>query len=121
MPAGKPDLPQTRPLQSCALPHHRAPAAHRNPSRHPFHRHPHPLRDRPCHSSTNSRLSHLRPSTSVHVRSVAPTPIAAPNPNMSKVTTAPPTQHTMPMPADDGDQYRVLVVAPDSPLPGPPN
>ena len=42
MPAGKPDMHQTRPLESCALPHHRAPAAHRNPSRPPFHRHPHP-------------------------------------------------------------------------------
>ena len=27
---------------------------------------------------------------------------------------------TIPMPADDGDQYRVIVVAPDSPLPGSP-
>ena len=44
-------------------------------------------------------------------------------PDMSKVTTAPPTQHAHQpslCQADDGDQYRVLVVAPDSPLPGSP-
>jgi hypothetical protein len=35
MPAGKPDLHQTRPRQLSALPHHRVPAAHRTPSRHP--------------------------------------------------------------------------------------
>jgi len=33
MPASKPDLHQTRPLQPSPLPHHHAPAAHRNPSR----------------------------------------------------------------------------------------
>jgi len=32
MPTGKPDMHHTRPRQSCALPHHRTPAAHRNPS-----------------------------------------------------------------------------------------
>ena len=52
-----------------------------------------------------------------------PTPITAPDPDMPKVTTCPAhtaRSLTIPTPADDGDQDRVLVVAPDSPLPGPP-
>ena len=71
----------------------------------------------------HSRLASLRPSTSVRVRSVAPTPITAPDPDMSKVATCAANtarSPTSPMPADDGDQYRVIVVAPDSPLPGSP-
>jgi hypothetical protein len=47
------------------------------------------------------------------------TPFTAPDPAMSEVTTCPAhtaRSPTMPMPADDGDQYRV---APGSPLPGP--
>ena len=42
---------------------------------------------------------------------------------MSKVTTRAAhtaRSRTMPMPADDGDQNRVIVAAPHGPLPGPP-
>ena len=58
----KPDRANPSPL-----PHHRAPAAHRNPSRQPF-RHPHAptLRDRPCHSTPHTRDSRIcRPPHSV--------------------------------------------------------
>jgi len=113
MPAGRPDLHQTRARQPCALPH-RTPAAHRNPSRQPFHRHP-AAGPAVCEHCANSPLSSLPPSTSVRVRGVAP--------HLSKITTR--AAHaarspTIPMPADHGDHYRVIVAAPDSRLPGPP-
>jgi hypothetical protein len=47
----------------------------------------------------------------------------SPDPDMSKVTTRPAhtaRPPTIPMPADDGDQHRVLVAADDSPLSGSP-
>ena len=124
MPAGKADLHQTRPLESCALPHHRVPAAQRNPSRQPFHPHAPPLR--------HPRVQAVRPLATLALAPLnisarpqrAPTPISAPDPDTSTVTTRPAhtaRPPTIPMPADDGDQYRVLVVADDSPLPGPPN
>src|SRR6185312_15056898 len=65
MPAGKPDLHQTRPGQPLSTAHHRAPAAHRKPSRQPF-RHPHaPTPAGPAVSfhSAHSRLSDLPPPT----------------------------------------------------------
>jgi hypothetical protein len=122
MPASKPELHQTRPLQPCALPHHRAPAPHRTPSRQPFHPHPQPLRDRRCSSTAPTR--HSRACRPQHQRASAAGPHTnhPPDPDLSKVTTR--AAHmsrspTIPMPADDGDQYRVIV-APDSRMPGPP-
>jgi len=51
-----------------------------------------------------------------------PTPITAPDPDMSKVTTC--AAHTarsptIPMPAGDGDHYRVIIVRPGQPSAGP--
>src|SRR6476659_6366284 len=52
MPAGTTDAHQTRPGQPLSTPHHRAPAAHRNPSPHPCHPHaPPPCGTEPCHST----------------------------------------------------------------------
>ena len=72
-----------------------------------------------CHGA-NSPLSSLPPSHQCTFRGAAPHRFTAPDPDTSKVTTRaahtarPPT---IPMPADDGDP---IVVAADSPLPGPP-
>ncbi len=106
MPAGKPDLHQTRPGQPSPLPHHRAPAAHRKPSRQPV-RHPHaPTPAGPAvsfHSATRDSRICRRPHS-------VPRPRHGP----------PARSRNIPMPADDGDQDRVIVVAPDSRLPGSP-
>jgi len=86
MPASKTDLHQTRPRRPSPLPHHRAPAARSNPSRHPFHPHP-PGRDRPCYFHPTLTTLVVAALT-ISPTSVAwPTPITAPDPDMSKVTT----------------------------------
>lgn len=87
------------------LPHHRAPAAHRNPSPQPF-RHPHapqPLRHRAVsfHSAL-SRLADLAPSTSV------------PCPRHGPLARS----RDIPMPADHGDHDRVIVIRPAQPAAG---
>ena len=86
----KPDRANPSPL-----PHHRAPAAHRNPSRQPF-RHPHaPTPAGPAVSfhSAHSRLSDLPPPTFSPASGMAP----------------PARSRNIPMPADDGDQDRGVV------------
>jgi hypothetical protein len=95
----KPDRANPSPL-----PHHRAPADHRKPSRQPF-RHPHaqPLRDRPCHSTPHTCDSRI-----------CRRPHSVPGPRHGPPARSP----NIPMPADDGDQDRVIVVRPGQPAAG---
>ena len=123
MPSGKPDLHQ--PVRSNRVP---CPTTARQRLIAPDHdspsiRTPHPLRDRPCSSTAPIRHSRAcGPQHQCTFRGSAHTN-TAPDPDMSTVTTRaantarPPT---IPVPADDGDQYRVLVATPDSPVPGSP-
>ena len=101
-----------------------APAAHRRSSRHPFHPHaPHPLRHWTVsfHCANSPRLS-LRTSTSVHVpRRGAPHQSPPLTPTCRRSRPAPPTQHAHQpclCAADNGDQYRVIVVRPGQPSAG---
>ena len=72
------------------------------------------------HDHRGGRVKDLDPQ----VLTIAPHTDSPPlTPTCRRSRPAPPTQHAhqpSPCQADDGDQYRVLVVAPDSPLPGSP-
>ena len=110
MPAGKPDVHQTRPLQSWPGPttaRQRRIATHHDP---PSIGIPTPAAPAVC--CALSQLATLEPAALNISRASAawPTPITAPDPDLSKVTTrtaeyqTPPP--TTPMPADDADDHR---------------
>ena len=99
--------PKTSPRQSGALPHHRTPTAHRNPSRQPF-RDPHaPTPAGPTGPVIPLRHCDSRISRPQHQSASAAWP------------TGTPTKHSH-LPADDGDQDRVIVAADDHRGPGSP-
>jgi hypothetical protein len=114
---------QTRPRQPSPLPHPR----HASRSSHPI------TTALPSASPPPAAPIRVIPLPTRHSRACRPQDqcaspawphtAPAPHPGMSKVTTRPahPARSpTLPMRADDGDQYRVIVAPDDSPLPGSP-
>lgn len=87
------------------LPHHRAPAAHRKPAPQPF-RHPHT--PPPAGPAVSFHPAHSRHSRICRRPHSVPSSAAWPAGTLTK----------HPLPADDGDQDRVIVVRPGQPAAG---